>query len=164
MKIFITFFLFLITNSYSSANLIKINSLYSFSKQNHYLDNRVTLKKDKIFKASKGCCNSETPFSILEAFGTDLFNQIALSCDQCKVSQISQLQIEYCKAEFQRLYKHLFHTNLPKSINKKIEQQTKGKPNFINLPILNQKIRISSQLIKCDSQDGLRLRIDLFSN
>ncbi len=163
MKNLILFPLFFFLGADSFASSISISSLIAFSDKHAYQDNRKTVEAEHMYSASKGCCDLQRPYSVLEAYnGVSSFHQVALYCDQCATQEISQEQIDLCKSEFKSLHRELFSTELSEDLVRALKPLPVGHSSIISKEGSAEKIRVSSGLLKCDTRGGFRFRIDVF--
>jgi hypothetical protein len=143
---------------------ITAQQLFSFSNEYQYRDNRKTLKRDKQYHSSKGCCGTSQAYSVLEAYGgAKKFKQVALYCDHCAIKAISDEQIILCQGEFANLYKSLFKKDLDLDIASQLVPPQDSRTEFkqVTAEGVDPKIRVATAGLKCDGKLGFRFRIDL---
>ena len=143
---------------------IQIKSLLNFADKYSYQDNRRTIAADQMYSAYKGLWNEGQPYFILEAYnGSSKFKQVALSCNRCRINDLSEEQINLCNNEFKNLYRALFSKELSNDILAALKKAPPaGKSQIITTDNAPEKIRISSGGLKCDTLGGVSFRIDTF--
>jgi len=147
--------------TWGSKGPISTEILTSYADQNGYSDNRAKLEHDKVYNASKGCCDKGAYLSI-GAFGApNSYRQVTIKSKDCGGNVATDAQVQLLQSETSRLFKAITGKEL---IEDQITALPLGKRRKLKSPDPNYRIRLSSAPDKCEKGSGVVLRVDFISD
>jgi hypothetical protein len=155
-------FIFIFSQSLLAAS-IDAETLISYTDKNYHYSNKDKLKQDKMFSASKFYDQDVKPRLALSAYkGPKTFKQLALVCSQCRTKETTPELNEFCRAEYKKLYKHIFGQDLSAERFEKLQAPPEQTKIYVKAPQTEPQIRVVSGFDKCDGKSGKTIRIDTF--
>jgi hypothetical protein len=137
--------------------------MLSFTKAEKMQTNLKNLKRDKIFNAYK--LGGKDLYLSLNAYpGPEKFNQLALSCDHCAVTETSLDQTLLCQSSFKSLYRQVVSKKNNDELSTLFKQARFEEGSRIPLPQPGHELRLEMSDLKCDGAGGKQMRIDVFLN
>lgn len=152
---------FIFLPAFCIAGPVKLTTLTSFVDEFSFHDNHRRRNREEVYFASKfyPSLDGVVEITAYPKTGKAEFEQITLSCDQCRTELISLKLNQICRDHFKNLYKKL--TSGLSSAHLESFVGTKHKRN--QDPSSSFDIRFLTGFLKCDTKGGRRIRVDFFS-